>query len=240
MQGANHGTERDQTPIEKRASPLESNQRLEGNPSTTSSQGQEKEKPNASGPTSGGETGSFEGQGSRFAKAELGDGAKASDDSVVATLSTSDTSKVENLDQEVRGPAVLEGSSPNPSEVSQVKQDKTQKKSLDSGQQITPTDQRQQVVEVKVVEEKENIVSESRQGSGCDSVTTHSSDNGTAIDTASSLKEPQQKPQEVPDYPGLASHEEDNKTTVVSFIPAFSFDARRTGHVLSSTHGLIF
>ena len=223
MQGANHGTavtERDQTPIGNRAAPLESNQHLEGSPTATSSQGQEEEKPNASESTSGDETGSFEGQGSRFAKAELGDGNNASDGSVVATSSTSDTSKVQNLDQEVRGPAELEVSSPNPAEVSQVEQDVTHNKSLDS-QQITPIDRRQQVVEIKVVEEKEKIVTESRQGSGCDSATTHSSDNGTTKDTASSPKEPQQNPQKAPDLPGSAPHEEDNKTTVVSFIPAF-------------------
>lgn len=220
---ANHGTavtERNQTPVEERAEPLESNQHLEGDPTASTSQGQEEEEPRASGPTSGDETGSLEGQGTPVTKAELGDGNIASGGSVVAISRTSDTTKVDNLVQEVRGPAELEENSPNPSEVSQIEKDVTHKKSQDS-EQMTQTDRKQQVVEVQVVEEKEKILSESRQGSGCDSAGTHSSDNGSNKDTASSPKEPQRKSQETHDVPGSASREEDNKTTLVSFFCLF-------------------
>ena len=213
---ADHGTavtERDQTPVEEGAGPLESNEHLEGDPTASTSQGQEEEEPRASGPTSGDETGSLEGQGMRLTKAELGSSGIASGGSVVAISRTSDTTKVDNLVQKVRGPVELEESNPNPSE---VEQDVTQEKSVDS-EQMTPTDQRQRVV----VDEKEKILSESRQGSGCDSAATHSSDNGTTKDTASSLKESKQKLQETHDLPGSASREEDNKTNVVSFF-AFS------------------
>ena len=205
-------TERDQTPVEERAGPLVSNQHLEGDPTASTSQGQEEEEPSASGPSSGDETGSLEGQRTPVTKAELGD--------VMAISRTSDTTKVV---QEVRGPAELEESSPNPCEVSQMEQDATHKKSLHS-QQVTQTDQRQQVVEVKVVEGKEKILNESRQGSGCDSAATHSSDNGTSKNTASSPKESEQKLQETHDLPGSASRKEDNKTTLVSFLPFFKFN----------------
>ena len=213
---ADHGTaitERDQTPVEERAGPLESNQHLEGDPTASTSQCQEEEKPSASGPTSGDETGSLERQGTPVTKAELGNGNIESDGSVVAISRTSDTTKVDTLVQKVKGPAELEESSPNPSE---VEQDVTQEKSVHS-EQMTQTDRRQQVVEVKVVEEKEKILSESRQGSGCDSAATHSSDSGTSKDTASSLKESEQKLPETHDLPGSASRKEDNKTNVVSF-----------------------
>lgn len=221
---ADHGTaitERKQTPVEERAGPSERNQHLEGDPTASTFQGQEEEEPKASGPTSGDETGSLEGQETRFTKAELGDGNIASGGSVVAI--PSDTTQVDNLVQEVRGPAELEESSPNPSEMLQVEQDVTHKKSLDS-EQVTQTERKQQVVEVKVVEVKEKILSESRQGSGCDSAATHSSDNGTNKDTASSPKEPQRKSQETHDLPGSVPREEDNKTTVVSFFAFFKFN----------------
>ena len=224
---ADHGTavtERNQTPVEERAGPSESNQHLEGDPTASTSQGQEEEEPIASGPTSGDETGLLEGQGTRFTKAELGDGNIASGGSVVAISRTSDTTKVV---QEVRGPAELEESSPNPAEVSQMEQDVTHKKCPD-GQQMTQTDQRQQVVEVKVVEEEEKILSESRQGSGCELAATRSSDNGTTKDTPSSPKEPEQKLQETHDLPGSASREEDNKTTVVSFFSSLILRLNRS------------
>ena len=110
----------------------------------------------------------------------------------MATSSTSDTSKVQNLDQEVRGPAELEVSSPNPAEVLQVEQDVTHNKSLDN-QQITPIDRRQQAAEIKVVEEKEKIVTESRQSSpGAIQQPLILLKTEQLKDTASSPKEPQQ------------------------------------------------
>ena len=225
---ADHGTavtERDQTQVEERAGSLESKPDLEGDPTASASQGQEEEELRASRPTSGDATGSLEGQGTPFTKAEVGDGNIASHGSVVAISGTSDTTKVV---QEVRGPAELKESSPNRSEVSQVEQDVTHKKSLDS-EQMTQTDRKQQVVEVKVVEEKEKILSESSQGSGCDSAATHFSDNGTNKDAASSPKEPQRKSQETQhDLPGSVPREEDIKTTVVSFFASFKFNIEVT------------
>lgn len=180
------------------------------------------EGPNASTTTSGDQTGLFKGQGTPFTKGEPGDGNKASDHSVAtASSSAGDTTKVENLDQEVRSPAVLEESSPNPSEMLQMvemEQDPANKKPSDS-QQKTPADRQQQVDKVKVVED--NIPTESVQGFLCDSAATHSRDDRT---TVSPPKEVQQKPQKGHDLPGSASSKEDDKTSLVSILSFLFFD----------------
>lgn len=209
---------------------------MEGNPSATFPQrhreeavackgasvriANSQEGPNASAITSGDQTGLFEGQGTPFTEGEQGDGNKASDLSVATASSTAgDTNKVEDLDQEVRSPAVLEESSSNPSEISQtvkMEQDPTNKKPLDSRQK-TPTDRQQQVDKVKVVEDY--ILTESVQGSLCDSAATHSRDDGTT----SPPKELKQKSQKGHDLPDSASSKEDNKTSHVSILSFYFF-----------------
>lgn len=211
-----------QTPVGGTSVPTETNQPAESmlTHAAKSSQGQEDEaavcpgagattfhkKPNTSSTTNGDGSGSSAERREPLTSTDegLSEFSEANKDSADATQNTSDTTEGENQGQEVRGPAVLEKSTPSPSE-EMLNQDPTLKKPLDS-QKMSASFRQSQKAEVKGVGDKK--VTESRQGS--------SSDPATSTTDGSSTKDSQKKPKEAKDVSPLGSNKKDKEKNEVT------------------------
>ena len=203
---------------------MESDQHSKGTPTGNSSQGQDggvsaisaadQKEPDARSGTSGNQADALEGQGAPNTEEGHGEGDEASE-STVAT--SSGTAKAENVCQEVRGPANLEESGRNTSEMQYtdtIREDATLKKPSDNRQE-TSNEQQQQT--------DENIVVENKQGSSCDSAASRTLSSGATVVANSSSSEPQQKQLETRGLQGSVSDKGDSRTSQVSHTEAHSF-----------------